>query len=83
MYAQTITGIVVSEDGPLPGATVQVKDTDRGTSTDFDGNYSIEASSGDVLVISFVGFATQEIAVGDQDQINVTLAEILLLTKLL
>ena len=74
MYAQTITGIVVSEDGPLPGATVQVKDTDRGTSTDFDGNYSIEASSGDVLVISFVGFATQEIAVGDQDQINVTLA---------
>jgi len=74
MYAQTITGIVVSEDGPLPGATVQVKDTDNGTSTDFDGNYSIEASSGDVLVISFVGFATQEIAVGDQDQINVTLA---------
>ena len=74
MYAQTITGIVVSEDGPLPGATVQVKDTDKGTSTDFDGNYSIEASSGDVLVISFVGFATQEIAVGDQDQINVTLA---------
>ena len=74
MYAQTITGIVVSEDGPLPGATVQVKDTDNGTSTDFDGNYSIEASSGDVLVISFVGFATQEITVGDQDQINVTLA---------
>lgn len=73
IYAQTVNGTVTSEDGPLPGATVQVKDTDRGTSTDFDGNYSIEASSGDVLVISFVGFATQEIPVGDQDQINVTL----------
>ena len=73
IYAQTVNGTVVSEDGPLPGATVQVKDTDRGTSTDFDGNYSIEASSGDVLVISFVGFTTQEIPVGDQDQINATL----------
>ena len=73
IYAQTVNGTVVSEDGPLPGATVQVKDTDRGTSTDFDGNYSIEASSGDILVISFVGFTTQEIPVGDQDQINVTL----------
>ncbi|MDG2147878.1 MAG: carboxypeptidase-like regulatory domain-containing protein, partial [Flavobacteriaceae bacterium] len=38
IYAQTVNGTVVSEDGPLPGATVQVKDTDRGTSTDFDGN---------------------------------------------
>ncbi len=73
IYAQTVDGTVVSDDGPLPGATVQVKNTDRGTSTDFDGNYSIEASSGDILVISFVGFATQEITVGDQDQINVTL----------
>ena len=74
MYAQTVNGTVDSEDGPLPGATVQVKGTDTGTSTDFDGNYSIEASSGDVLIVSFVGFATQEITVGDQDQINVTLA---------
>ncbi len=74
MYAQTVNGTVESDDGPLPGATVQVKGTDTGTSTDFDGNYSIEASSGDVLIVSFVGFATQEITVGDQDQINVTLA---------
>ena len=74
MYAQTVNGTVVSEDGPLPGATVQVKGSDTGTSTDFDGNYTIEASSDDVLIVSFVGFATQEITVGDQDQINVTLA---------
>ena len=74
MYAQTITGTVDSEDGPLPGATIVVKGSDVGTSTDFDGNYSISASSGDVLVISFVGFATQEITVGNEDQVNVTLA---------
>ena len=73
MYAQTVNGTVSSEDGPLPGATVQVKGTDNGTSTDFDGNYSIEASSGDVLIVSFVGFATVEVPVGNQDQINVNL----------
>ena len=65
--------MVSSEDGPLPGATVLVQGTNAGTSTDFDGNFSINAESGDVLVISFVGFATQQITVSGQDQINVTL----------
>lgn len=73
MYAQTISGVVTSADGPLPGATVQVKGTNSGTSTDFDGNFSIEAGSDDVLVVSFVGFTTQEVAVAGQDQITVTL----------
>ena len=70
MYAQTVNGTVSSEDGPLPGATVQVKGTDNGTCTDFDGNYSIEASSGDVLIVSFVGFATVEVTVGNQDRLK-------------
>ena len=43
MSAQQITGVVSSEDGPLPGATVLVQGTDSGTSTDFDGNFSINA----------------------------------------
>ena len=73
MYAQTISGVVTSEDGPLPGAAVQIKGTNTGVSTDFDGNFSIEAGADDTLVISFVGFATQEVLVGDQDQITVTL----------
>ena len=74
MYAQSVSGTVSSEDGPLPGATVVVKGTSNGTTTDFDGNFSIEAGADDVLVVSFVGFATQEVAVGGQDQITVSLA---------
>lgn len=74
MYAQSVSGTVSSEDGPLPGATVVVKGTSNGTTTDFDGNFSIAAGADDVLVVSFVGFATQEVAVGGQDQITVTLA---------
>ena len=68
------SGNVSSEDGPLPGATVLIKGTNTGTSTDFDGNFTIEANLGDVLVISFVGFTTQEVNVSGQDQINVMLA---------
>ena len=73
LYAQTVTGLVTSEDGPLPGATVQVKGTAIGVSTDFDGNFTIQADNTDVLMVSFVGFTSQEIAIGDQDQITVTL----------
>ena len=73
VIAQTITGTVSSEDGPLPGATIIVKGTNNGTTTDFDGNFSIEASSSDVLVVSFVGFSSQEVSVGDNDQITVNL----------
>ena len=73
VIAQTISGTVSSEDGPLPGATVIVKGTNNGTTTDFDGNFSIEASSSDVLVVSFVGFSSQEVSVGDNDQITVNL----------
>ena len=73
VIAQTINGTVSSEDGPLPGATVQVQGTDRGVSTDFDGNFSIEAGTDDVLIVSFVGFSTQEVAVSGQDNILITL----------
>ena len=73
MYAQTVNGTVSSEDGPLPGATVVVQGTSAGTTTDFDGNFSIQAGADDVLVVSFVGFASQEVSVAGQDQITVTL----------
>jgi len=71
----TITGVVTSlEDGlPLPGVNVLVKGTSRGTITDFDGNYSVSASSGETLEFSFIGMLTTEVAVGTQTNINVAL----------
>lgn len=60
---------------PLPGATVLVKGTSRGTVTDVDGTYTIQAGSGETLVFSFVGFETKEFAVGASSIINITLSE--------
>ncbi len=75
-YGQTITGNVTdATDAPLPGVTIIVGGTTKGTTTDFDGNYSIEASSGDVLQFSYIGMLSKEITVGSSNSINVTLQE--------
>ena len=77
LFAQqaTITGTVTDNTGAgLPGVNILVKGTNNGAAADFDGNYSIEASQGDVLVFSFIGFATQEITVSG-NTVNVTLIE--------
>ena len=71
--AQTVNGLVTSDDGPLPGATIVVKGTNNGTTADFDGNFSINATADDILVVSFVGFASKEVAVNGKDQISVYL----------
>lgn len=73
----TITGTVTDAAAgtPIPGANVIVKGTTNGAVTDFDGNFSIDASSEDVLVFSYVGFRSQEIIVGGQSTIDVTLVE--------
>ena len=73
-YAQTVSGLVTSDDGPLPGATIVVKGTNNGTTADFDGNFTINAASDDILVVSFVGFESQEVAIDGQDQITIFLA---------
>ena len=70
---KTISGIVSDETGPLPGVSVLIKGTTSGTETDFDGKYSIEANTGDVLVFSFVGMTSQEKTVGTSNTINVVL----------
>lgn len=72
----TVTGVVLSsEDGlPLPGVSIIVKGTTTGTVTDFDGNYSLTvASSNAILEFSYLGFSSQEIKVGTNSVINVTL----------
>ncbi len=70
-----ITGKVTSSDdgSGLPGVSVQVKGTSKGSQTDIEGNYSIEAPTGSTLVFSFVGMNSQEVKVGNQSTINVTL----------
>lgn len=74
-YAQekTITGTVSESGLPLPGATVLVKGTSRGVSTDFDGNYSIQARAGEVLEFSYVGMKTQNVTVGASNTISVAM----------
>ena len=73
---KTITGTVSDNSGlPLPGATVLVKGTTNGTSADFDGEYSIKASQGSVLVFSFIGYITKEITISASTTIDVQLQE--------
>ena len=76
--AQTVTGRVTSGvDGtPLPGVSVLVKSTTTGTTTDTDGRYTIDVpDQSAVLVVSFIGFASQELEVGTKTVIDVSLME--------
>ncbi|MDC1162430.1 SusC/RagA family TonB-linked outer membrane protein [Tenacibaculum sp.] len=74
---KTITGVVTSQaDGlPLPGVSIVIKGTTKGTETNFDGKYNIKASQGDLLTFSFVGMETISITVGNNSTINVQLEE--------
>ncbi|MGB3775961.1 MAG: SusC/RagA family TonB-linked outer membrane protein [Leeuwenhoekiella sp.] len=74
---QTVTGTVTDSNGmPIPGVSVIEKNTTNGTATDFDGNYSINLNQSDaLLVFSFVGFATKEVAVPDSNSLNITMTE--------
>ncbi len=71
----TISGVVSDAVGPLPGANIIVKGTTRGTTTDFDGKYTITANIGDTLIYSYVGMISREILVSANTTVNVTLEE--------
>ncbi|MER0440709.1 SusC/RagA family TonB-linked outer membrane protein [Emticicia sp. W12TSBA100-4] len=77
LYAQKISGKVTSskEGVSLPGVSVQVKGTNTGTNTSADGSFSVNAPSNATLVFSFIGYKTQEIKIGNQSVINVSLDE--------
>ncbi len=70
-----ITGTVVDAQGPVIGASVMEKGTTNGTVTDFDGNFTLNVNPGATIVISYIGYETQEIKVGNQSNINITLNE--------
>ncbi|MEC3965902.1 SusC/RagA family TonB-linked outer membrane protein [Flagellimonas halotolerans] len=75
-FGQTLTGTVSDTSGvPLPGVTIVVSGTNIGTTTDFDGNYSITASSGQILRFSYLGMKPKEVTVGTQKTIDVSLEE--------
>jgi TonB-linked SusC/RagA family outer membrane protein len=72
----TVSGNVTDATSqPLPGVNVIIKGTATGAATDFDGNFSIRAAKGDVLVISYLGFVTKEVVIGDATELSITLQE--------
>ena len=78
LFGQTnFSGNVSEEDSglALAGVNVLVKGTNSGTSTDFDGNYVLNAEIGDVIIFSYVGFASQEIMYNGEDVINILMSE--------
>jgi TonB-linked SusC/RagA family outer membrane protein len=74
---QDISGTVLEQDtgGGLPGVTIVISGTNKGTTTDFDGNFTISANKGDLLIVSYIGFDTQQITIGDETSISIQLAE--------
>lgn len=77
MSAQTtVSGIVSDSNGPVPGANIIVKGTTNGIMTDIDGKYSItNVPAKGILIFSFVGLQSKEVAVNNQTRINVQLSE--------
>ncbi len=73
---ETVSGTVTDESGmPLPGVNIVVAGTDDGTQTNFDGEFDISASEGDVLIFTFMGLETLEVTVGSDDSYDVTMQE--------
>lgn len=72
-YSQEIkvNGTITDDTGPLPGVNVQVKGTKSGTITDFDGNFEITTKPNSILLISAIGFVSQEIAVKNRSKIDI------------
>ena len=79
LFAQdtyTVSGTVTdAQNVPIPGVNVVVVNTTRGTQTDFDGNYSINVSNGESLQFSYIGYATQTVAITGPRTLNITLQE--------
>jgi hypothetical protein len=72
---KTVTGVVSDAIGPMPSANVVVKGTTRGVATDIDGKFALSAKAGDVLIVSFSGYAPQNVTVGASSNYIVRLKE--------
>ncbi len=77
LWAQqtSVAGTVTDESElPLLGATILVENTNRGVTSDFDGNFSISASNGEVLIVSYVGYQSSQIMIGPNANYSISLA---------
>ena len=73
---KTITGTITDMAGmPIPGASVLIKDSSRGVMSDFDGNFQLDVSKGEIMVISFMGYLTEEISIDDRNNYNINLED--------
>jgi len=73
---QIIKGQITGpQDLPIPGVNIQIQGTQRGTTSNFEGEYQVVASAQDTLVFTYMGYAPQKVAVGEQTQINIQLQE--------
>ena len=70
---QNVSGRITSgtDNSALPGVSILIKGTTNGVASDANGSFSLEAASSDVLVISFIGFISQEVTVGNRSNINI------------
>ncbi|MDA8595178.1 SusC/RagA family TonB-linked outer membrane protein [Flavobacteriaceae bacterium] len=73
----TLNGVVAasSTNDPLPGVSVVIKGSSKGVPTDFDGNFSLEVQKGDILTLTFMGYAETEYIVGDADSVIIKMVE--------
>jgi len=74
-FGQTVTGTVTDGSTPMPGVNVSVVGASQGTTTDFDGKFSVDAVKGDILEFSYIGMQTQRFEIGDETNINIALSE--------
>lgn len=73
---QTVTGTVTEQNGePIIGATIMEKGTTNGTTTDFDGNFSINVTKDAIILVSYVGYVPQEIKVGNKTHLDIVIKE--------
>lgn len=70
-----ITGVVTDADGPVIGASIKVKGSNAAAVTDIDGNFSINAEKGQVLVVTYIGYQEKEVTVGNATNYNISLEE--------
>ncbi|MFD2035130.1 TonB-dependent receptor [Belliella marina] len=73
---RTVNGVIKDEAGePLPGVSILVKGTTRGTTTDIDGGFSIRVEDTDILVVTYIGFRSMEVAIGNRTNFDLMLQE--------